>query len=408
MIPKDINELSVEFFSSILECPVASFCVDFSVPFQGSTSVLQCVLVNFASPLTFPARRLFLKFALPVSEDLENVSFKRKALIEAGIYRKEVEFYKYVMRQGGNSELIQLVPPVYYAEIEPIGGSDRFLIVLGEAGQPLNQLNGCSIDTSRSVVSQLARLHSHFLLNPPDSVDGLPSECLAPSYQLICQIVHGPGNHSNKTCLELLEYCCELFDKEFNDFSHVALSMAKKENFNLNDSIEIIRSRFADKSIYSDIRVAFNHSFLAPSFRTLIHGDFRLDNMLQTGSLDSVKFIDFQAIHYGHPSYDLAQFIFQCHENSYQIIDELVTIYFNTLCEQAPKLAASGQLGTLEDLMVSVRSAAVFQILLLSFHLAPLKSSIDPETGLLPASMNRFMKLLYLITKRGIECYLNL
>lgn len=401
MIPRDLNDLSVEFFSSILACPVASFTPDdSSTIFQGNTSVLYSVLINFAAPLTFPPRRLFLKFALPAEEGVRNVSFSRKTFIDADVYRKEVEFYKYIK---ASNEIPDLVPQVFYAEIEPAGSVDHFLLVLGEAGQPLNQLTGCSLDTSRSVMSQAARLHAHFLLNPPQ--DCLPSECVSPAHQIICQIVYGPGKHPEKTPTDLLEYCSGLFEAEFEDFSHVALALGKKADFNAAESIEIIRSRFADKSIFSQLRLAFHNSFLSPSFRTLIHGDFRLDNMLLCDSLH-VKFIDFQAIHYGHPSYDLAQFIIQCHNDSHVIFNDLLTIYFNTLCEQAPKLAAAGQLGTLQDLIVSVKAASIFQILLLSFHLAPLKSSIDPETGLLPPSMDRFMDLLALITKRALTSFL--
>ena len=403
MIPRDLSDLSVEFFSSILACPVASFAVDAVAPFQGNTSVLHCLLINFAAPLTFPPRRLFLKFALPAAEGAKNVSFNRQTFIDAGVYRKEVAFYRYAR---GNSTISPLVPPVFYAEIEPVGSVDHFLIVLGEAGKALNQLKGCSIDTSRSVMSQVARLHAHFLLNPPEHC--LPVECLAPAHQLLCQIVYGPGKHDDKSPVDLLEYCSGLFAAKFEDFSHVAAAMAKGANFTVSESIEAIRSRFSDGSILSDLRLAFKTSFLSPPFRTLIHGDFRLDNMLLCDSDAAVKFIDFQAIHCGHPSYDLAQFIIQCHNDSHLICNDLLAIYFNTLCEQAPQLAAAGQLGTLEDLVVSVRAAAVFQILLLSFHLAPLRPSIDPETGLLPPSMDRFMDLVALITKRGINSYLNL
>jgi hypothetical protein len=44
----------------------------------------------------------------------------------------------------------------------------------------------------------------------------------------------------------------------------------------------------------------------------------------------------------------------------------------------------------------------------LSFHLAPLKSSIDPQTGQLPPSMDRFMDLIALINKRALKSYLKL
>ena len=411
MIPRDLRDLSVEFFSSILACPVASFTVESAVPFQGNTSVIHSVLVHFAAPLTFPPRRLFLKFALPTGEGegsaLKNVSFSRQSFIDAGVYRKEVAFYRYA-KEGAGGGLAGLVPSVLYAEIEPAGAVDHFLLVLGEAGRPLNQLEGCAIDTSRAVMSQAARLHAHFLVNPPET--HLPAECLAPTHHIVCQIVYGPGQHADKTPSQVLEHCSRLFEAKFEDFSHVAGAMAKKAGFDFSESLKLIRARFTDNSIISDLRIAFNYSFLSPSFRTLIHGDFRLDNMLLDSdeSHETVKFIDFQAIHYGNPSYDLAQFIIQCHNDSHMIFNDLLTIYFNTLCEHAPALAASNHLGTLEDLVVSVRAAAVFQVLLLSFHLAPLKSSVDLETGLLPPSMDRFMDLLVLITKRGLLSYLSL
>ena len=397
MIPRSVNDLTVEFFSSISGCPVASFTVESATPLQGNTSTVTTVLINFSSPLTFPSRRLYLKFALPLDDtDAHNVSFTRQLFIDAQVYRKEVLFYR-------QNKQLDMVPPVYYAEIDEPGGVDHFLIVMGEGGEPQNQLSGCSLDISRLIVAQVARFHAQFI-NSKDCNDpnrNLHDALYFPAHNILNQIIKAEDRSSEG----LLEYCLQHFESKFHDFSLVAKAMAMKSGDSITDNLLAIKSRFTDKSIFSDLRLAFSHNFFYPSFRTLIHGDFRLDNILFDPQTDSVKFIDFQAVHYGHPAYDLAQFIVQCHDEHELIFDELLTIYYNTLCETDPSVA---QLCSMEDLMVTVRSTVVFQILLLSFHLAPLKSSIDPQTGRLPESFDRFMDLIALINKRALRAYLTL
>lgn len=395
MIPRSLNDLTVEFFSSILGCPVASFSTVEAAPMQGNTSVLYLLTVNFASSLTFPPRRLYLKFALPLDySDTRNVSFTRQLFIDAQVYRKEVLFY-----QLAKNKNLDMLPPVYYAEIEEAGGLDHFLIVMGEAGEPQNQLTGCPLDTSRLIIAQLARFHSNFINS--QEIDASAELLYFPSHELLNQII----KPEDKTIEGLLKFSLDNFESKFNDFCIVAEAMASKSGESLANDLSLIKSRFDDKSIFSDLRTAFTHNFISPSFRTLIHGDFRLDNILFDPQTNSVKFIDFQAVHYGHPAYDLAQFIVQCHDDHRLIFDQFITIYYNTLCENYPKIA---QICSLEDLLLTVRSTIVFQILLLSFHLAPLKASIDQQTGQLPASMDRFMDLIALINKRALKSYLTL
>lgn len=397
-IPKTLSDLSVEFFSSILNCPVASFTLDppDAQPTQGNTSHLHSLTVNFSSNLTFPPRRLFLKFALSVDDSASSAaSFTRQSLIDCGVYRKEIAFYQYAIK---SPSLCVMVPPVYYAEIEPV--QDHFLLVMGEAGSPLNQLLGCPIDTSRAIISQLAHFHSYFVTEFNAQPSAL-QVCYTPSHRLLGQVIAPQLN----TPQDLLEYSLEHFESKFNDFCVVARAMSNDDQ-DISAMLKQMSSRFTDKSIFSDLRIAFTHNLLNPKIKTLIHGDFRLDNILEDHShANSIKFIDFQALHCGHPAYDLAQFIVQCHDNSHLLFNDFLSIYYNTLCELDPRVA---QLITMDDLMVSVKSAVIFQLLLLSFHLAPLKSLIDPQTKALPASMDRFMDLIALINKRALVSYINL
>lgn len=395
MIPKDLNDLSVEFFSSILSLPVESFALDPSIEIkQGNTSSVQVVIVNFVNSLTFPSKRLFLKFAPPAEDQsTRNVSFTRKMFVDAGVYRKEVAFYQHIR---SIPQAHDLVPPVYYAEIEEPGRVDNFLIVLGEAGEPLNQLVGCSMDISRSVMSQVAHLHSLFVNSIETAPESLES-CYSPGHLLLCQIVYGPGLHTEKTPESLLKHCSDLFEMKFNDLCVVVEASGWSVDSN---SLSEIKCHFSNGTILSHLRSAFDSCLISPSFLTLIHGDFRLDNMLFDSQTQKVKFIDFQAVHYGHPAYDLAQFIVQCHEDAHSVVDELLLIYYNTLMEKLPHLNL-----TFESLSSTVKSVVIFQILLLSFHLAPLKAAINPETGKLPASMDPFMGLVSLITKRAISSY---
>lgn len=398
MIPRSVNDLTVEFFSSILGCPVASFSFEegtTAAPMQGNTSVLSLVTINFSSPLTFPPRRLFLKFALPVDDaDTSGAPFARQLFIDAQVYRKELLFYRLAKEQ------LDMLPPVYYAEIEDAGGMDHFLLVMGEAGEPQNQILGCPLETSRLIVSQLARFHSQFI-NSESEQPAAFNPLYSPSHNILNQIIK-PDDQSLEG---LLHYSLEHFESKFDDFCIVAEAMASKsgDSDSLSADLSSIKSRFTDKSIFSDVRTAFTHNFISPAFRTLIHGDFRLDNILFDPQSKSVKFIDFQAVHYGNPAYDLAQFIVQCHDDHPAIFDEFVDIYYKNLCEINPNVA---QLCSLEEFLLTVRSAIVFQVLLLSFHLAPLKPLIGQLE--LPQSMGRFMHLIALINKRALKAYLKI
>lgn len=391
MWPKSAAEVSQEFLSSILIRPVQSFSWE-QTAIQGGCSYLYCFTVISES---FPPARLYFKFPLTPDDPSRNVSNNRDMLVRVGAYRKEISFYRFLK----GSPHVALVPPIYFAEIDH-SAQDEFLLVLGEAGRALDQLHDCPRDTSRQVMSQLARLHALFVNASSVKLEeaGL-SVCATPSHTLISRV---SGLPDEATAEEVLRFCLDNFVSKFHDFSAVMYAIGDSEiSSMLPDVLKLIEGGEALKRI----ETAFSTSFVSPAFRILIHGDFRPDNLLvNEANGGEVKIIDFQACAFGHPSYDLAQFLCQSHDNlTEELFDELLTIYYNTLCENEP---AVGSLTSLSELKATVQAATVFQLLMLSFHCAPLRAAIDGETGKLPDTFGRFLPLLCSVTRRGLRVFL--
>ena len=393
MWPKGVNEVSIEFLSSILGRPVQTFSCE-QTDIQGGCSFVYRFAVTFES---FPPLRLYFKFPLAEQDPARNVGINRAELVRVAAYRKEVAFYRFL--KTSNSKISSIAPPIYFAEID-FDSKDEFLLVLGEAGKALDQLHSCPRDTSRQVIIQLARMHSLFINATPEAFTeaGL-TDCLTPSHTLISRV---SGLPDDTTAQGVLQFSLENFESKFHDFSAVmyAIGDAGIEAM-LPEALKLVESGEAGKRI----EAAFASSFLTPAFKTLLHGDFRPDNLLLDEDEQSVKIIDFQALAYGHPSYDLAQFLCQSHDElSAELFDELLTIYYNTLCENEP---AVGSLSSLPQLKASVQSATVFQLLMLSLHCAPLRAAINAETGKLPDTFGRFLPLLCAITRRGLKVFLS-
>lgn len=390
MWPKSTSEISVEFLSSILGKPVKSFSCE-NTAIQGGCSIMVCVSVEFEG-FTFAPMRLFFKFPLPPADPDRNIGINRAELVRVAGYRKEIAFYRYA-RQHASS----LIPPLFFAEIDE-SEQDEFLLVLGEFGHALDQLKDCPRDISQQVVSQLAHLHAPFVDASPEELKEAGLEvCLTPSHTLISRV---SGQPDATSASELLDYCCKNFTFKFHDFSAVMYAIGDAEIVEmLPHALEVVQSN----QINALIEEAFNAAFLQPTFKTLLHGDFRMDNLLSSDA-EGVKIIDYQAMCFGHPCYDLAQFLCQSHDNlSSELFDELLTIYYNTLCERNP---AVGSKSTLPQLKQDVQAATVFQILMLTLHVAPLRAAISAETGKLPDTFGRFLPLLVSITRRGLRVFL--
>ncbi len=380
--------------SSILGRPVQSFSCE-KTDIQGGCSFVYRFAVTFES---FPPLRLYFKFPLSDGDADRNVGINRAELVRVGAYRKEVAFYRF-LAASASSTISVIAPPVYFAEID-FEAQDEFLLVIGEAGRALDQLQDCPRDTSRQVISQLARMHSLFVNATPErfAEAGL-SDCLTPSHTLICRV---SGQPDDKPLEDLLHFCQANFESKFHDFSAVMYAIGDAEIVALlPEALKLVESGEAARRI----EAAFDTSFSNPAFKVMLHGDFRPDNLLLDEDAQSVKIIDFQALAYGHPCYDLAQFLCQSHDNlNAELFDELLTIYYNTLCENEPSV---GSLSTLPELKASVQSATIFQLLMLSLHCAPLRAAIDAETGKLPDSFGRFLPLLCGITRRGLKVFLS-
>lgn len=393
MWPKSVTEVSTEFLSSIIGRPIQSFCCE-KTDIQGGCSFVYRFAVTFEA---FPPLRVYFKFPLVQGDPDRNVGINRAELVRVAAYRKEVAFYRFLKET--KSGISSIAPPVYFAEID-LTAEDEFLLVLGEAGRALDQLHNCPRDISRQVVGQLARMHSLFVNATPEQfvAAGL-GDCLTSSHTLICRI---SGLPDSTTVEKLLQFCKTNFESKFHDFSAVMYAIGDAQIVAiLPEALKLVENGEAAKRI----EAAFDSSFLKPTFKVLLHGDFRPDNLLFDEDEQSIKIIDFQALAYGHPSYDLAQFLSQSHDElTAELFDELVTIYYNTLCENFPSV---GAVSSLPELKAAVQSATIFQLLMLSLHCAPLRAAIEAETGKLPDSFGRFLPLLVAITRRGLHAFLS-
>lgn len=219
------------------------------------------------------------------------------------------------------------------------------------------------------------------------------------------------SNHSLISHERLLQYCLDEFDCKYQDFSIVMQAIGDK---GICDNLLPKVSEIIPKAFACCLKKAFDVAFIHPSFKTLVHGDFKLDNLLWDSKTNQVRILDFQALCYGHPCYDLAQFIVQSHdsidqpvpssESNVPLVDELIEVYFQSMCQHYPGFA--DRVTTLDVLKESVKSVFIFQLMLITFFVAPLRGAIDAETGKLPDTFGRFLPLLVMITQRGLKAFL--
>ncbi|MGQ7829819.1 phosphotransferase family protein [Altererythrobacter sp. Z27] len=184
-----------------------------------------------------------------------------------GLYAKEVRFYRDVAPQ-----LEVRVPATYAAEVSEDGGS---FILLFEDLAPQrggNQLEGCSIEDARHAIAQAAGIHAPSWRNPAI----LELDWLRPDPAATAQIrTLYPGAQA------------------------------------------LFRERYADtlEPEFMDIceRLAANGTWMARSHPqvSLVHGDFRLDNMLFGigNGAEPIAVLDWQTLGVGHPLTDIGYFL---------------------------------------------------------------------------------------------------
>ncbi|MEC7874826.1 MAG: phosphotransferase [Actinomycetota bacterium] len=217
--------------------------------------------------------------------------------IEMGTYRREVEFYRQIAPR-----IDVAVPYVHYLDFVP--GSADVVIVMEDLHPRIqgDQLNGCSYGEAEAVLSEAALLHSAFWgdesLSELDWVSRRRPDEIAQTIEFI-----------------------EALQPAFTDRYRSSLS---------DQAIEAA-DRFAQG--------AFNWFSKIPAPSTLVHGDYRLDNLMfaPDGSAEprSVVVVDWQTVTHSHAAHDVAYFLGSCFEPKERRRNEeqLVAHYLNELAD---------------------------------------------------------------------------
>lgn len=185
-----------------------------------------------------------------------------------GLYRIEVNFYQQIARQ-----VLVRRPDCPYAEIDTEGGAFGLLLEDMGPARAADQLTGCSRADAEHVLQQAAALH-------------------APRFGDASLAGIGWMNVRYKTYGEI---CAQL--------PHYARVFRDRYDHLIEPEYRLLAERFAD--------VAAGFATVLGPRPTIIHGDFRLDNMLfdaKDGAVP-VVILDWQSVGVANPGADISYFL---------------------------------------------------------------------------------------------------
>lgn len=183
------------------------------------------------------------------------------------LYVREVNWYRVL----AHSSTIR-VPDCYYTALNDDG--DRFGLLLEDChpGRQGDQLAGASLEDIRAALDEAARLHAPFLNSP--RLDGL----------------------------EWLQIDPEAAAMRRGFIGQFWPAFRERYQGRLSDDLFELGDAFVAKVMVSDADPA-------PALTTVVHGDFRIDNMLFGGPDGRAVVLDWQTLYPGHPLTDVAYLI---------------------------------------------------------------------------------------------------
>ena len=247
----------------------------------------------------------------------------RQTAVTHGLYAKEVAFYREIAPR-----LAIRTPRAYVAEVSDAGDTCVLLFEdLGPARQG-DQLAGCSLADAREAVRQLAGLHApswdkpEFVERPWFAPRSGALESLATAYPIATQVF--VERYADILAPELMEVCRRLAEATDKWFGRET------------------------------------------PHRCLVHGDYRLDNMLFDikGGGEPLGVLDWQTLQVGSGLTDLAYFLGAGVGTSLAEHEEsLVDLYFEAMAERGVALAreevwSDYRRGALHGVSTAVFSAA--------------------------------------------------
>lgn len=188
-----------------------------------------------------------------------------------GLYRAEVNFYREIA-----AEVTTRTPRCYYGAVADDGRTFALITEdLAQSGQVGDQVAGCSLEHARMAVRELARFHAAWWNHP-----GLPGMGWMPVGTELARISWEQAYPAGwRTAVE-----------RYSRFLTPQLLEAVPR---LNERMVALLPQFAGKD------------------QTVMHGDYRLDNLFfgGDGSGYDVAVIDWQILNRGWGTYDLAYFV---------------------------------------------------------------------------------------------------
>ncbi|MGE5694518.1 MAG: phosphotransferase [Candidatus Sericytochromatia bacterium] len=299
-----VADLSAEWLSARLNAPVSSF----ETQRIGTGQMSDCYRVALRYERDTPApASVVLKVAAsdPVS---------RQTGVALGLYEREVRFYAEVAPW-----LVGPIAPCYHASFDAEAGT--FALLLGDAGpaEVGDEIEGTSLERARLAVSELGRLHGPAIGDPTLATAAWLNREAPITQPLLAQLYAGfAERYADRIAPRHREVC----DRLIASFDAYAA---------------------ADDGP-----------------RGLVHGDYRLDNMLfgTAGADRPLTVVDWQTVAWGPVATDLAYFL-GCAltvPRRRQYADELIAIYHAALSPTASL--------TLDDVREGVRRQSFFGVMM--------------------------------------------
>jgi aminoglycoside/choline kinase family phosphotransferase len=281
-IPRHPADVTSEWLSAILGADVRS--VDVTPIGTGQTGATYRVSATYDGPSDRPGS---FAVKLPAQDDAVR---ERVALG----YRSEVEFYTDV------AEKVAIpVPGCFYSDITD-DGTD-FVLVLADMAPAVqgDQIAGCTEQEARLAVEALAGLHG-------------PSWCDPAWLELSSISMPKPGD--------------EAAAKGLGDVSVMAADITI-------DKLGARMSAEDKETLTATMGVVTPWLLAEPQRYALMHGDYRLDNMLFDPDRTSITVVDWQTMGVGLPARDLAYFAATSlgPDNRADIERDLVARYYEAL-----------------------------------------------------------------------------
>ncbi len=198
----------------------------------------------------------------------------RQLMTTMGVYEREVRFYEEI---AGQTAL--RTPTRYYSQFDQTSGD--YILLIEDLGTPQSQEVGCTLPEAQQILKHLAKFHAQWWENPKlDTLDWLPNFNQGPDLEPLYRRSWD-------------EFIIRFADSLPDWFLNIGVDFG--------DRLNAIRDHFAQ------------------SPRTIVHGDFRLDNVFlasQKPQADSQistglepTIIDWQTTTLGRGIFDLAYLI---------------------------------------------------------------------------------------------------